>query len=69
MAEVINSLSDDQLALIGTAAALAVCSALMWASFYLGRGVRADRPANADTQPITIPMPKQPVRHTRRKAA
>lgn len=69
MAAFFNSLSDDQLALLGTAAALAVCSTLMWASFYLGRGIRADRPANAEAEPITIPMPQQPVRHTRRKAA
>ena len=70
MAEFVNSLSDDQIALIGGAAALAVCSVVMWASTYLGRGVRAEQ-ISSEAQPVTLPMPKTADRlpQTRRKAA
>ena len=70
MAGFFHSLSDDQIALIGCAAALAVCSMIMWVSTYFGRGLKGERVTD-EAQPITLPLPKtaDPLPHTRRKAA
>ncbi|MGH7201580.1 MAG: hypothetical protein ACREJB_13300, partial [Planctomycetaceae bacterium] len=45
MAELLNALSDDELAMLGCAAALFVCGLLMCLSYYVGRAVRRSQPA------------------------
>jgi hypothetical protein len=57
--ELLNTLTDDQLALIGSVLALIVCGSMMSLSFHLGRFLRRSRAqARAERQilePHTAP--------------
>jgi hypothetical protein len=76
MAELWQSLTDDQIALLGCAAALSVAGAIMSLSYYIGRGRiaslghKANKPLTIDAQGARLqPATDLKVATNRRDAA
>jgi hypothetical protein len=76
MIELWKSLSDDQMALVGCAAALTITGTMMSLSYYIGRGRRtpagqkASGPLVVDSQtPQVLPAVSRTVATQRRDAA
>jgi hypothetical protein len=55
--DLFNGLSDDQTALIGCAAALAVCGTIMSLSYYVGRFFQRSQHSPEPHEPQTLRMP------------
>lgn len=67
--DLLNGLTDDQLAIAGCALALTVCGTLMSLSYYLGRFLRGDDQSEGNA-PIIRPLARpEQATHARKKAA
>lgn len=68
--DLLKSLSDDQLALLGCVAALGVSGSLLYFSVYLGQAMRRLRPQrDAAVVRLPTPVPASEAAQRREKAA
>ena len=56
--EIVNTLSDDQIALIGCFVALVVSGTVMSLSYYVGRGQRSESSETTRLHADVIPLPR-----------
>jgi|GEM_PF-2322245 hypothetical protein len=56
--EIVNTLTDDQIALIGCFVALVVSGTVMSLSYYVGRGRRSESSESTRLDADVIPLPR-----------